>query len=224
MLNFERKAKENIKLTWGHGKYADPWTLLHGTVGISAGIATIILHIPLWQALTATIFVAFLYEAWEAVQKIVEDIQNVLFDIVAVAFGMLGGFFLFFNFHPKTLLVFLLASLLLNFILLFKGWHAYLKKRLQVKMLKHLYPIQTARERKNNLRDNVIFFGSALATVPVPLLFQFDPKMPLIWVAFVFLLCAYTIYKEKVGQEMVVAFFSRSGLLHIISTYTRVKM
>ena len=54
-------------------------------------------------------------------------------------------------------------------------------------------------------RNHIIFFGSVVAFVPIPLLAIIDYKLAIIWFTFVCLGAAYAIYRRNIGEELVVA-------------------
>ena len=61
-LHFERQAKQAIRLTWGHGRYLDPWTILHFLTGFLFGIVGLLFIFPLWKALLVITILTTLYE------------------------------------------------------------------------------------------------------------------------------------------------------------------
>lgn len=190
MLYFEQPAKNAVKFRFGHGRYLDPWLLTHVIWGILIGLIGLIFNLPVWQILTISLLIGFIYEVWESVVNIVEDVENSLIDIVGVGAGTFLSY-LFFDFRLtfSQLVMIFLGFAALNLLLFYIGWHAYLKRRTSNK--------PPTSNRSKLFRDNVLFFGAAAAILPTPFLFHFNLKMALIWPTFVFLAGVYLIYKKR---------------------------
>ncbi|MBU6323820.1 hypothetical protein KGQ55_04035, partial [Patescibacteria group bacterium] len=86
-LRFEREARRAFLPRFGHGRYADAWTLLHVFSGVTLGLGCLLLHIRPYPALFIVLVLAFAYEAMEAFIGIAEDIENSLTDVAAAACG-----------------------------------------------------------------------------------------------------------------------------------------
>ena len=54
-----------MRLTWGHGRYLDPWTILHLLTGSLLGIVALWFALPLWEMIIAITVVTVLYEVLE---------------------------------------------------------------------------------------------------------------------------------------------------------------
>ncbi|TSC66894.1 MAG: hypothetical protein CEO19_440 [Parcubacteria group bacterium Gr01-1014_73] len=185
MLYFERSAKSAVKFRFGHGKYVDPWLLVHVISGILIGIVGLFFNLPLWQILTISLFLGFIYEVWESIIRIVEDVENSLIDIIGVGVGTLLSYW-FFDFFTLTQLILILLGLAaLNLLLFYIGWHSYLKRLTRNRLSAARY------QQLGDKRDNVLFFGTVAAILPAPFLFQLDLKMALVWFLAIFLASAY---------------------------------
>ncbi|OHA19839.1 MAG: hypothetical protein A2W52_03115 [Candidatus Taylorbacteria bacterium RIFCSPHIGHO2_02_49_25] len=207
MLYFERSAKSAVKFRFGHGKYVDPWLSVHVISGILIGIVGLAFDWPLWPTLTVSLFLGFVYEMWESVIRIVEDVENSIIDIIGVGIGTVLSY-QFFDFRltlPQLFGLFL-GFAALNLLLTRIGWRSYLKRRARNRTPANRKRWSGESNRSKLFRDNIVFFGAAAAILPLPFLFHLDPKTALAWFAFILLASAYAIYKKRVGQEMILAF------------------
>ncbi|MDO8523605.1 MAG: hypothetical protein Q7R74_00070, partial [bacterium] len=140
----------------------------------------------------------FLYEGWEAVSGIGEDVENAIADITCGIVGALLAYScarLFFGIEPLLFILFLI----LDFGILFLGWRAYLERRLR---RSH---VSSGRAGPRARRSAVIFIGIAFAAIPVPLLSVQDPKFAITWFASLCLGTAYVLYRKSIGQELLIA-------------------
>mgnify|MGYP001578487370 CR=1 FL=1 len=199
MLHFERSAKNAVKFRFGHGRYIDPWLLTHIIWGILIGLIGLIFNLSFWQILTLSLFFGFIYEVWESIVRIVEDIENSLIDIIGVGVGTFLAY-RFFDFRLVfiQLVLLFLGFAALNLLLVYIGWRIYLKRRTNEKMpTASRQQLNDGIGRPKLFRDNVFFFGAAAAILPAPFLFHFNLKMALIWPVFVFLAGVCLIYKKR---------------------------
>ena len=200
ILYFERSAQSAVKFRFGHGRYVDLWLLVHVISGILIGIVGLIFNLPLWQILTLSLFLGFIYEVAESINQIVEDVENSLIDIIGMGMGTFLSY-LFFDFHftfTQLALIFL-GFAAINLLLTYIGWRSYLKRRVHVNKASavHLRQLDGKVNRPKLFRDNVFFFGTATAILPMPFLFHLDPKTAVAWFVLVFFASAYLIYKKS---------------------------
>ncbi len=192
MLYFEHSAKSAIKFRFGHGRYIDLWLLTHVIWGMLIGIVGLIFNLPLWQILTISLFLGFIYEVWESIIRIVENVENSLIDIIGVGLGTFLSYW-FFDFFTLTRLILIFLGLAaLNLLLFYIGWRSYLKRLAQNRLS------DSHRQQVGEKRDNVLFFGAVAAILPMPFLFQLDLKTALAWFLAIFLASAYVMRKIKV--------------------------
>jgi hypothetical protein len=82
---------------WSHGKYVDMWSLIHFLSGIMiSGIAFLFLQ-P-FSSFVFVFVVAVLWEVFEAMVGIGEDIANYVTDIVIAVVGYVFTYFLYYVF------------------------------------------------------------------------------------------------------------------------------
>lgn len=169
MLRFEWPAKKAILWRFGHGRYADAWSILHVTTGASIGLFALWLGVSFLVTVTLSLFVLYAYEFWEALIEIVEDVENSIAD---VAFGIVGVVMVFganaiYPLTAKSAFAWLVIAGLVDLLLLYIGWRTYLARRVSEKPEDLLPSFKTAAGRKKIHQDRVLFFGSALAAIPI---------------------------------------------------------
>ncbi|TSC69499.1 MAG: hypothetical protein G01um101456_180 [Parcubacteria group bacterium Gr01-1014_56] len=130
-LRFERQAQQAIKLTWGHGRYLDPWSIVHLLTGLLLGIVGLWLGLSLWSTVIITVALTSLYEGFEMLLGIVEDWQNSLLDVLIAAIGVWAAYTLLNTAEFSTQFITFMAVGILALTLLYAGWRYYLRHRMQ---------------------------------------------------------------------------------------------
>jgi len=128
---FEQRASEAIKFDWGHGRYADFWSILHLLSGVIFGTFALLLGFPPLLSLIVIVIGAIIYEGLELLAKVVEDAENSLVDILLAGVGAgiaLYGFDAL-GLSTKDTALILAATIGINLALLHQGWHAYLRRK-----------------------------------------------------------------------------------------------
>ncbi len=169
MFRFEWPAEKAVLWGYGHGRYADAWSILHVFSGITGGILCLLLGFGFVVGATLSIIIFFVYELWEAYVEVVEDVENSLSDVV---FGMIGVFLVyglnhFTQLSDYSLMTMLMVALIIDLVLLHIGWKKYLGKRFHIDKNKILPSWSDAKGRKKIRQDQTLFFGLMLATVPL---------------------------------------------------------
>ena len=121
-LTFEKRAPQAIRLTWGHGRYLDPWSFLHLLTGVLLGILWLWFEVSLWEALATTALLAVLYEGFEMWLEIIEDWQNSLLDVVVAVAGTWLAYFALSSATPALQTWSFIGLGLLALVLLYSGW------------------------------------------------------------------------------------------------------
>ncbi len=132
--HFEQRASQTIQFGWGHGRYADMWSILHLLSGVIFGTLALLLGVPPLYALLAIIGGAIVYEGLELIAGVVEDAENSLTDIILAGIGASIALYGFDTLRISTensalILVMAIGG---NLMLLHRGWHAYLKRKTHV--------------------------------------------------------------------------------------------
>jgi len=182
-FRFERKARYNVLFKFGHGRYLDTWSILHVLSGFVLGLLILLFGFDWWIGLSVILIMLFLYEIFEAFNGIAEDVENSLSDIACGGFGTLLAY-IFSSFFLPILIPTILISLFLAFLILFIGWRSYLSRR---------FARSHNLDPKNRLsyrgpaaqRSIILFFGSALVFIPMPIFAATDFKLAITWFAFV---------------------------------------
>lgn len=74
---------------WKHGKYVDTWSVVHFLSGFLLTAACYWAGLDLRDSLTLSLALLLLWEAFEALMRIIEPSPNLIADIVI---GLLGSF------------------------------------------------------------------------------------------------------------------------------------
>lgn len=169
MFRFEWPAEKAVLWGYGHGRYADAWSILHIFSGITGGIICLLLELSFVVGVTLSIIIFFAYELWEAYVEVVEDVENSLSDVV---FGMIGvfivyGFYQLVEVSSYSLMAALMLVLIVDLTLLHIGWKKYLAKRFHIDKNKILPSWQDPVGRKKIHQDQILFFGLMIASVPI---------------------------------------------------------
>jgi hypothetical protein len=185
MLKFERTARKNVLLKFGHGKYADFWLFLHIATGAWLGSCALFLNLPYGPALSLTILGMFLYEWWEAYVRIGEDVENAVFDVIGGALGFIAAF----SYLKESTAVYLVTAIIalsaLCLMILWIGWNVYLKKLVKKNKTKFkTWSARTRAGREHLFRDKVVFFGAMLLLTPLPFLYSYDESVMFVWATY----------------------------------------
>ncbi|MDE2079003.1 MAG: hypothetical protein KGI73_01305 [Patescibacteria group bacterium] len=187
---FERTARHAVLFKFGHGRYLDLWSLLHVLAGFTLGLAALFFNFSWWLGLSVILLILFAYELFEASVGIAEDIENSLADVVCGLLGALLAYGFAQSLAPMLLPVFG-VSVGLAFVILFIGWDAYLKRR-----------VARSRKRRQKTgfgpaaaRSLILFFGLALATIPLPLLLGENASLGVLWFSVIGLATLYALFR-----------------------------
>lgn len=193
-LSFEREARKRVLRRFGHGRYLDAWSALHVLTGIVLGLGARILALPWWLAFSGILVILYLYETWEAITGIGEDIENTLADVALGSVGA-GLVFAYVPAGAAYLVPAFAAAMLAAFIILFLGWNAYLKRRFhrseKARERSRIYAGEAAR------RNEIFFVGLALGTIPLPVLFELNGAFAALWFALACCGIAYALRKRR---------------------------
>lgn len=198
-LLFERRATRAILFRFGHGRYLDAWSLLHVTSGFILGVCALALGIEIAQGISFILVLLFLYEVFEAMVGIAEDVENALADVACGVIGACVAYACANVITPLLPEVFATSAFVALLTLLI-GWKAYLARRFARATRNAVIG------EKKSRRDTVTFTGSALATIPIPILLSSDTKFALTWFVGGVLLTLCVLYVRSIIQELLVAF------------------
>lgn len=127
---------------WKEGKYFDFWHVNHFLAGVLLGGLVIIFNIELWTGFFVSLFLMFIWEAFEIVKKIKETEFNMAFDVIfsVIAFILIiflqENYLSEFQFHAVFY-----TSLFLYIFLELWGFRAYkirekIKEKLKLRLLR----------------------------------------------------------------------------------------
>lgn len=183
-IRFEMPAEELVLWRFGHGRFADAWILVHIATGVAAGFLGLLIGLPSALFLALSTLGYFLYELWEAWYGIVEGVENVLFDVAA---GVLGTATVLWAYSRNLvnggqLIELFGLSLFVCLFLLFIGWRVYLGRVVRQEV-RRLYPAwDTPAGRLKIKKDQYLFFGLAIVSVPLPIIFiYYGLPVVLVW-------------------------------------------
>ena len=128
-FRFERQAKQAIRLTWGHGRYLDPWSISHLLTGLLFGVLGLLLALPFWKILVIVVVLAVLYEAFEMRLGIIEGWQNSLLDVLFAVIGVWLTYRYFATFSFSVLGSVFVGVGVLALLMLYSGWRYHLRHR-----------------------------------------------------------------------------------------------
>lgn len=170
MFRFEKRSPRNFVIGFEHGRYGDAWSLLHLTTGLTVGVIAILLGWHPGFALTFSMFIMFLYELGESLVDIVEDVENAITDVLFGGLGV-GIMYLIHTQQPIEWYIawqIFVLLILIDILLLYLGWRAFLGKRIGEKDAALLPSWKTAAGRRQIKRDQLYFFGFGFSSIPVP--------------------------------------------------------
>ena len=136
LFRFERPARVNFLLDYGHGRFVDAWTLVHIASGLTIGTIGVLFAIDYTQLLVSTLILLFLYELFEAWVGVVEDVENALSDIF-FGFGAtccVVWTLSYTNLEAIYVFVLVITSIAFACIGLSIGWQRHLKKLAEKKI------------------------------------------------------------------------------------------
>lgn len=185
MFRFERPAPRLILSGFGHGRYVDAWTIVHIMSGIVLGALGLLIGLSDSTLLFSTLVLLFLYELTESLTGIVEDVENALADIF---FGFAGAAFViwmntYVQLSDSYMFQIGIIALLVALSGLYVGWRTHLVHLAAQKYNHALRSLKTRNGRLGTLRDNALFFCTALISLPAVSLFITDPKLSVFWFA-----------------------------------------
>lgn len=129
MRIFEKRAKRIIELSFNHGIYFDFWSVGHIFSGLMIGLVLLFFNFSILDALFISFVLAVLYEVFEIMIKVQEDVQNIILDIILVVLGTYLSFVYFIDLsNSEKSFVFIIVSLL-NLGLNLIGWKVILNKK-----------------------------------------------------------------------------------------------
>ena len=183
MFRFERPAPQLVLPGFGHGRFIDAWTIVHVMSGIVLGALGILVGLPDATILVGTLSLLFIYELAESLAGIVEDVENALSDVF---FGFAGAAVVlwmntFVSLTTSHVFQIGILALLVALSGLYVGWRAHLVRLAAQKYNHALRSLRTRHGRLATLKDNMLFFGSALISLPAVSLFIADPKLSMLW-------------------------------------------
>lgn len=185
MFRFERPAPKLILPGFGHGRFIDAWTIVHVMSGIVLGALGLLIGLDDTTLLLITLTLLFLYELGESLAGIAEDVENVLSDIF---FGFAGAATVvwvntYVQLSTSHTFQIGIIALLIGLSGLYVGWRTHLVRLTTQKYNRALRSLKTRQGRLGTLRDNVIFFGTAIISIPAVSFFLADPKLSILWFA-----------------------------------------
>ena len=124
---FEPPGQQRVKLAWGHGRYLDPWSIVHTLSGLMTGIALTGFKLPLWLGILTILVVALLYEVLEMALGIIENVENVIADIILAILGVRAAYWLVGGWDVKVLALAFSIIATLNLGLVYLGWRNHLR-------------------------------------------------------------------------------------------------
>jgi hypothetical protein len=185
MFRFERPAPKLILPGFGHGRFIDAWTIVHIMSGIVLGALGLLIGMDNPTLLVSTLALLFLYELFESLLGIVEDVENALSDVF---FGFAGAatvtwvntYVQLTNSHTFQIAIF---AFLIGLSGLYVGWRTHLVHLAAQKYNHALRSLKTRSGRLGTLRDNALFFCTVLISLPAVSLFLTNPKLSVFWFA-----------------------------------------
>lgn len=166
-------AEKPILWRFAHGRYADAWILVHVATGVAVGFLGLLIGIPSAWFLALATLGYFLYEFWEAWYGIVEDVENTLFDVAAGVLGTASVLWAYARnwINDGQLIWSFGLSLFVCLALLFIGYRVFLGRVVR-KEVKRIYPAWDTPEGRLKIKqDQYLFFGLAIVSIPLPLIF-----------------------------------------------------
>ena len=126
-LHFEPPGRDRIKFAFGHGRFLDAWSVVHLLSGLLMGIVLVAFAVPLVSAFLVVVALATLYEAFEMVTGIIENLANVIVDVVLATIGLLAAYWLLAGRAPLELALAFAAIGAIDLVLVYLGWRHHLR-------------------------------------------------------------------------------------------------
>lgn len=185
MFRFERPAPKLMLPGFGHGRFIDAWTIVHVMSGIVLGALGLLVGMDNPTLLVSTLALLFLYELFESLLGIVEDVENALSDVF---FGFAGAAtVIWINTYVQLSSSHTFQIAIIAFLVglsgLYVGWRTHLVHLAAQKYNHALRSIKTRQGKLGTLKDNAIFFGSAIISIPAVSLFLAEPSLSVFWFA-----------------------------------------
>lgn len=130
---FEARASKIFNPGWEHGRYADFWSFIHFFTGLILASLALFIGLSLFESFLVSFVLAVLYECFEALLGVSEDLQNVVTDVVLVTVPAPIAFSLFpiIGVAGQNLIFLALALCAVNAFLFREGWNGYLKNEIR---------------------------------------------------------------------------------------------
>jgi hypothetical protein len=126
------QAKKFFNPGWQDGKYLDLWSFVHILTGVILGLGVLIFRLPPGWSMLALTLGLIAYEFLEVAGKVSERWENIITDVVV---GAAGAAFIIFYLNElvayHSLFLALAVCIIANLILLYLGWHSFLKRKSQ---------------------------------------------------------------------------------------------
>jgi hypothetical protein len=185
MFHFERTARTDFLWKFGHGKYADYWVFLHIATGAFLGATATLLYLPFAIPFSCALLGMFLYEIWENIAKIGEDVENAIVDVITGGVGYIIGYYCITSLSVEGKLFSIVLIGLACLGILYAGWKFHLQALIQKGgHAFKTWSTKTPAGRWHAFRDTVLFSYACIFLIPIPLLYQHGPLVTLAWILY----------------------------------------